>query len=55
MASAGQSLASRAVRRLRYGPLRYVVVVSYGRTGSTLLQGVLMSAPHVMVRGEQGG
>jgi len=32
-----------------------VVVVSYGRTGSTLLQGVLMSAPHVLVRGEQGG
>ena len=43
------------MRRLRFGRLRYVVVVSYGRTGSTLLQGVLMSAPHVLIRGEQGG
>jgi hypothetical protein len=43
------------VRRLRFGRLRYVVIVSYGRTGSTLLQGVLMTAPHVLVRGEQGG
>ena len=47
--------AARAVRRIRFGPLRYVVVVSYGRTGSTLLQGALMSAPHVLIRGEQGG
>src|SRR4051794_13628100 len=46
---------SRAARRVRYGRLRYVVIVSYARTGSTLLQGVLMAAPHVLVRGEQGG
>jgi hypothetical protein len=46
---------SRAIRRVRFGRLRYVVVVSYSRTGSTLLQGVLMAAPHVLVRGEQGG
>jgi hypothetical protein len=40
---------------LRLGALRYVVVVSYGRTGSTLLQGILMTAPNVLIRGEQGG
>lgn len=54
-ASALRRLAARGLRRVRYGPLRYVVVVTYGRTGSTLLQGVLMTDPQVMIRGEQGG
>lgn len=54
-ASTVKRLAARGLRRLRYGPLRYVVVVTYGRTGSTLLQGVLMTDPHVIIRGEQGG
>ncbi len=35
--------------------LRYVVVVTYGRSGSTLLQGILSSTPGVMIRGENGG
>ena len=35
--------------------LRYLFVVTYGRSGSTLLQGILSSAPGVMVRGENGG
>ncbi|MEO7979315.1 MAG: sulfotransferase [Sporichthyaceae bacterium] len=35
--------------------LRYLFVVTYGRSGSTLLQGLLNSAPGVMVRGENGG
>jgi hypothetical protein len=43
------------LRRVRFGQLRFVVIVSYGRTGSTLLQGVLMTAPNVLIRGEQGG
>ncbi len=35
--------------------LSYVFVVTYGRSGSTLLQGILSSAPGVMIRGENGG
>jgi hypothetical protein len=35
--------------------LDYLFVVTYGRSGSTLLQGVLSSTPGVMVRGENGG
>jgi hypothetical protein len=35
--------------------LRYVFVVTYGRSGSTLLQGILSSTPGVMIRGENGG
>jgi len=35
--------------------LQYVFVVTYGRSGSTLLQGILNSAPGVVVRGENGG
>jgi len=54
-ASTVKRLAARGLRRVRYGSLRYVVVVTYGRTGSTLLQGVLMTDPQVMIRGEQGG
>lgn len=53
--SRARRLFSRAVRRVRFGRLRYVVFVSYGRTGSTLLQGIVMTAPHVLIRGEQGG
>jgi hypothetical protein len=34
--------------------LSYVFVVTYGRSGSTLLQGILSSTPGVMVRGENG-
>lgn len=32
-----------------------VLIVTYGRTGSTLLQGLLNSVPGVVVRGENGG
>ena len=35
--------------------LQYLLVVTYGRSGSTLLQGILSSTPGVMVRGENGG
>lgn len=35
--------------------LAYVFVVTYGRSGSTLLQGILSSTPGVMIRGENGG
>jgi hypothetical protein len=35
--------------------LRYLFVVTYGRSGSTLLQGILNSAPGVLLRGENGG
>ena len=35
--------------------LRYVVLVTYGRSGSTLLQGILSATPGVDIRGENGG
>ncbi len=35
--------------------LTYLFVVTYGRSGSTLLQGILSSTPGVMIRGENGG
>jgi hypothetical protein len=35
--------------------LSYVFILACGRTGSTLLQGILNSAPGVMIRGENGG
>jgi len=35
--------------------LRYVFLITYGRSGSTLLQGILSAAPGVMIRGENGG
>ncbi|PQO21824.1 hypothetical protein C2I36_16295 [Rhodobacteraceae bacterium WD3A24] len=34
--------------------LRFVFIVTYGRSGSTLLQSLLNSAPGVMLRGENG-
>ena len=39
----------------RAGGLGYVFVVTYGRSGSTLLMGVLNSLPGYLVRGENGG
>ena len=35
--------------------LSYLFVVTYGRSGSTLLQGILSSTPGVVIRGENGG
>lgn len=35
--------------------LKYLFIVTYGRSGSTLLAGILSSSPGVMVRGENGG
>lgn len=35
--------------------LSYLFVVTYGRSGSTLLQGILSATPGVMIRGENGG
>jgi hypothetical protein len=35
--------------------LSYVFIMACGRTGSTLLQGILNSVPGVMIRGENGG
>jgi hypothetical protein len=42
---------ARAPRPRRY---RYVVVVTYGRSGSTLVQGLLNTLPRTVVRGENG-
>jgi hypothetical protein len=33
-------------------PLRYIFVVTYGRSGSTLVQGLLNTLPRTLVRGE---
>lgn len=38
--------------RARGGPLRYLTVVTYGRTGSTAIQASLNALPGVLVRGE---
>jgi hypothetical protein len=35
--------------------LRWVFILTYGRSGSTLLQGVLTRTPGVLIRGENGG
>jgi hypothetical protein len=35
--------------------LGYVFVVTYGRSGSTLLQGILTGIPGYLIRGENGG
>lgn len=35
--------------------LQYVFIVTYGRSGSTLLQGILNSIPGYLVRGENNG
>jgi hypothetical protein len=52
-------LTRRVARRLQEGAgprarrdLGYVFIVTYGRSGSTLLQGVLNSIPGYLVRGE---
>lgn len=51
-APVGRALAPR-VRRLVRGPEhRYVFVVTYGRSGSTLVQGLLNTLPRTLVRGE---
>jgi hypothetical protein len=47
----------RRLRRLEadrreHGDYRYVFVMAYGRSGSTLLQAILNSTPGVLVRGE---
>lgn len=34
---------------------QYVFIVTYGRSGSTLLQGILDSQPGFLIRGENGG
>jgi hypothetical protein len=53
-----RALASRAARSLgmrrRPHQLRWVFVVTYGRSGSTLVQGLLNALPRVLVRGENG-
>lgn len=55
-----ESSLRRFVHRLRHGrpaaresrDLGYLFIVTYGRSGSTLLQGVLNSIPGYLVRGE---
>lgn len=44
---------SRLLARVRH-PRQYVFVVSSGRSGSTLVQGLLNALPGVLVRGENG-
>jgi len=39
----------------RRADLRYVFIVTYGRSGSTLLQGILNSVPGYLIRGENDG
>jgi len=47
-------LAARLASRSRQD-LSFVFVVTYGRSGSTLLQGILDSIPGWLIRGENGG
>lgn len=53
------SLVARVKRRIRPSAarphrLQYLFVVTYGRSGSTLVQGLLNTMPRVLVRGENG-
>ncbi len=51
-----QERGQRAAASGRDRPdLSYLFVVTYGRSGSTLLQGILSATPGVMIRGENGG
>lgn len=43
------------LRRSTPTDLRYLFVVTYGRSGSTLLQGILNSIPGYLIRGENTG
>ncbi len=47
------SATTEWLQRLRpRRPLRYIFVVTYGRSGSTLVQGLLNTIPRTLVRGE---
>jgi len=56
--SRARALAGRVKRLVRRPPdvptYRYVFVVTYGRSGSTLVQGLLNTLPRTLVRGENG-
>lgn len=47
-------VARRVLGRERTPSFRYVFVVTYGRSGSTLVQGLLNTLPRVLMRGENG-
>lgn len=50
-----ERVRSRFARRApRQGLPRFVFVVTYGRSGSTLIQGLLNALPGTLVRGENG-
>lgn len=50
------ALADRVRReRVAQRSLEYLFVVTYGRSGSTLLQGILNSTPGYLIRGENDG
>ncbi|WP_343900464.1 sulfotransferase, partial [Nocardioides aquaticus] len=44
----------RQRQRQRHRRFQYVFVVTYGRSGSTLVQGLLNTLPRTLVRGENG-
>jgi hypothetical protein len=48
--------SQRGLRKAdRADDLQYLFIVTYGRSGSTLLQGILSSIPGYLIRGENGG
>lgn len=49
-----QARVRRWWRRRRTKRFRFVFVVTYGRSGSTLVQGLLNTLPRTLVRGENG-
>lgn len=51
-APVGRTLAPHVRRWVRPPQYRYVFVVTYGRSGSTLVQGLLNTLPRTLVRGE---
>jgi hypothetical protein len=50
-----KALRKQLARRGDESRLSYVFIVTYGRSGSTLLQGLLNAQPGYLIRGENGG
>ena len=55
LAKENKALRRELVEQQYREDLKYVFIVTYGRSGSTLVQGILNSIPGYLVRGENAG